>query len=133
MIWSRICSCTVALSIGTSTSIRRSKLRGIQSADEIKTRAFAEGKPYPAPKQTMRECSRKTADDAFDTDVVGQSRQAGPQAAHPANDEVNGDARLRGNIEGVDCLWIDQRVQLRPNRRGPPGAGMFRLFFDAAH
>ena len=35
MIWSRICSCTVGFMIGTSTSTRRSRLRGIMSAEPI--------------------------------------------------------------------------------------------------
>ena len=35
MIWSRICSCTVGLVIGTMTSTRRSRLRGIMSAELI--------------------------------------------------------------------------------------------------
>ena len=45
MIWSRICSWTVAFSIGTRVSIRRSRLRGIQSAEEMKTLALGEGRP----------------------------------------------------------------------------------------
>ena len=35
MIWPSTCSCTVALRIGHSTSTRRSRLRGIMSAEEI--------------------------------------------------------------------------------------------------
>ena len=35
MIWPRTCSCTVGLRIGHSTSTRRSRLRGIMSAEEI--------------------------------------------------------------------------------------------------
>src|SRR4051812_36761913 len=35
MIWSSTCSCTVGLRIGHKTSTRRSRLRGITSADEI--------------------------------------------------------------------------------------------------
>src|ERR1039457_4734105 len=35
IIWPRSCSCTVALRIGHSTSTRRSRLRGIMSAEEI--------------------------------------------------------------------------------------------------
>src|SRR5215468_12310292 len=40
MIWSSTCSCTVGLRIGQSTSTRRSRLRGIISADEIYTADF---------------------------------------------------------------------------------------------
>ena len=35
MIWSSTCSCTVAFVIGHSTSTRRSRLRGIMSAEEM--------------------------------------------------------------------------------------------------
>src|SRR5215475_3783969 len=35
MIWSRTCSCTVGLRIGHSASTRRSRLRGIISADDM--------------------------------------------------------------------------------------------------
>src|SRR5262249_11167432 len=35
MIWSSTCSCTVGLRIGHRTSTRRSRLRGIMSADEM--------------------------------------------------------------------------------------------------
>src|SRR5262249_37033053 len=45
MIWSSTCSCTVGLRIGQSTSTRRSRLRGIISADEMYTAAFGCGNP----------------------------------------------------------------------------------------
>src|SRR5205823_9277073 len=51
MIWSSTCSCTVALRIGHRTSTRRSRLRGIMSAEEMYTAALACGRPCPAPKQ----------------------------------------------------------------------------------
>src|ERR1041384_7013643 len=35
IIWSSTCSCTVGLRIGHSASTRRSRLRGIMSADEM--------------------------------------------------------------------------------------------------
>ena len=35
MIWSSTCWCTVGLRIGHSDSTRRSRLRGIMSADEL--------------------------------------------------------------------------------------------------
>src|SRR6185295_290646 len=51
MIWSSTCSCTVGFRIGHKTSTRRSRLRGIMSADEMYTAAFGCGSPSPAPKQ----------------------------------------------------------------------------------
>ena len=51
MIWPSTCSCTVGLTIGHSTSTRRSRLRGIMSADEKYTAAFGCGSAWPSPKQ----------------------------------------------------------------------------------
>src|ERR1700730_10998927 len=51
MIWSSTCSCTVGLSTGHSTSTRRSRLRGMRSADEMYTAALGCGNGWPAPKQ----------------------------------------------------------------------------------
>ena len=50
-IWPSTCSCTVGLRIGHSTSTRRSRLRGIMSAEEKYTAAFGCGNGWPAPKQ----------------------------------------------------------------------------------
>ena len=58
MICSTICLLTVLFSIGTSTSTRPFRLRGIQSAEDTKTLASVEGKPWPSPTQTIRPCSR---------------------------------------------------------------------------
>src|ERR1035437_2440013 len=44
MIWPRTCSCTVELRIRHSTSTRRSRLRGIMSAEEISIAALACGR-----------------------------------------------------------------------------------------
>ena len=59
MIWSRIWSCTVALVIGVISSTRRSKLRVIQSAEEMNSLALSWGSSRPLAKQMMRLCSRK--------------------------------------------------------------------------
>ncbi len=59
MIWLRIWFLTVGFSASTRVSTRRVRFRPIQSALEKNTRAFFVGKPWPLPKQTMRECSRK--------------------------------------------------------------------------
>ena len=58
MIWLVICSRTVGFLVSTSVSTLRFRFRSIQSADEMKTRAFADGRRLPFPKQTIRECSR---------------------------------------------------------------------------
>ena len=59
MIWDTICALTVPFVISTNVSTRRFKLRLIQSAEDMNTFAFLWGRPWPLPKQTMRECSRK--------------------------------------------------------------------------
>src|SRR5690606_34651812 len=51
MIWFRTCSCTVGLTIGHRTSTRRSRLRGIMSAEEKYTAALGCGSACPSPKQ----------------------------------------------------------------------------------
>src|SRR2546423_13536943 len=51
MIWSRTCSWTVELRIGHSTSTRRSRFRGMRSAEEMYTAALGCGSGWPAPKQ----------------------------------------------------------------------------------
>ena len=58
MICPTICSLTVGFMISTSVSTRRVRFLPIQSAEEMKTRAFFDGRPDPLPKQTIRECSR---------------------------------------------------------------------------
>ncbi len=59
MICCSTCWCTVGLSIGTRDSTRRSRLRGIQSAEDMNTFDLALGIGSPLAKQTTRPCSRK--------------------------------------------------------------------------
>src|SRR3546814_15620701 len=60
---------------------------------------------------------QEPSDDALHPDVLGQSRHAGPEAADATDDQVDGNAGLRGLVEGIDDLRIDQGVQLGPDRR----------------
>src|SRR3546814_7136937 len=64
---------------------------------------------------------QEPSDDALHPDVLGQSRHAGPEAADATDDQVDGNAGLRGLVEGIDDLRIDQGVQLGPDRRRQPG------------
>jgi hypothetical protein len=59
MIWSSTWSCTVAFSTGVINSTRRSRLRVIQSAEEMNRRALSCWAGRPLAKATMRLCSRK--------------------------------------------------------------------------
>jgi len=54
----------------------------------------------------------ETVDDAADADVFAEAGDAGPEAADPANDHVDGDALLRGGVEGVGDLLVDEGVDL---------------------
>ena len=130
MICCSTCWCTVGFSIGTRTSTRRSRLRGIQSAEEMKTRALVEGIGCAVGEGDDAGVLQEAADDALDPDVLRQARNAGPQAADAADDQVDRHAGLAGGVEGVDDLRIDQGVQLgpdggrlaRPWRSSPPSA-----------
>ena len=122
MIWSRICRWTVRFSIGTSVSIRRSRLRGIQSADEMNTSASRDGSVWPLPKQMIRACSRKRPT-MLDPDVLRQAGDARPQAADAADHEVDADTGPRAFVQLIDDRGIDQRVQLDPDSRRFAGAG----------
>ena len=64
--------------------------------------------------------------------LLGQARNAGPQAADAAHDEVDLDAGLARLVELVDDLRVDQRVHLHPDRRRPTGLGVRDLLVDVA-
>ena len=94
MIWSSTCWWTVGFSIGQSSSTRRSRLRGIQSADEMNTLACGDGSVLPLPKQTMRACSRKRPTMLLTRIFSERPGDAGPQAADAAHHQVDLHARL---------------------------------------
>ena len=127
MIWSTICACTVGLVISTSVSIRRSRLRSIQSAEEMKTRASGDGRPWPLPKQTMRLCSRKRPMIDLTRMFSREPRDPGAQAADAAHHHVDLHPGLARGIERVDHLRVGDGVQLDPDLRRPPGAGVLDL------
>ena len=57
---------------------------------------------------------------------------AGPQAADAADDQVDPDARLRGVVERLDDLRVDQRVHLGDDPRRAAGLGVLGLAVDQA-
>src|SRR3546814_6118234 len=73
---------------------------------------------------------QEPSDDALHPDVLGQSRHAGPEAADATDDQVDGNAGLRGLVEGIDDLRIDQGVKLGPDRRRQPGPRVADLVLD---
>src|SRR5262245_5421976 len=72
----------------------------------------------------------EATDDALDADIVGEARDAGPQAAYAADDEIDLDAGIARDIEGIDQPGIDQRVELGPDLGRAPRLGMGDLLLD---
>jgi hypothetical protein len=72
----------------------------------------------------------KPADDALDPDIVRQPRNAGPETADAANDEIDLDAGIAGNIKGVDDARIDEGVELGPDLRRATRLGVGDLLLD---
>ena len=83
--------------MGNITSTRRWKLRGIQSALDRKTCASSPGLNTIDPAVLQ-----EAIDDAADADVLGDARQARPQAADAAHDQVDRHAGLAGAVQGLD-------------------------------
>jgi len=54
----------------------------------------------------------EAVDNAANADVFAEAGDAGPEAADAADDHVDGDALLRGSVEGVDDLLVDEGVDL---------------------
>src|SRR3546814_15816149 len=52
------------------------------------------------------------------------------RSADATDDQVDGNAGLRGLVEGIDDLRIDQGVQLGPDRRRQPGPRVADLVLD---
>ena len=72
----------------------------------------------------------EAADDALHVDVLGEARNARPQAADAAHDEVDLHAGLARLVERVDDLAVDQRVHLHPDGGRAPGLGVVHLLAD---
>ena len=73
---------------------------------------------------------KEAADDGSDLDVLRQARDAGPQAADAAYNELDRDAGLTRAIERVDHRLVDQRVELCPDLRRAAGFCVRDLIVD---
>ena len=104
----------------TSTSTRRSRLRCIMSAEPIQAGRLA-AVLEPEDPAVLEEA----AQDRAHLDRLGQAGHAGAQRADAADQQLDGHARLRGEVERVDDRLVDDRVGLDPDpgRRGRPGGG----------
>ncbi len=73
---------------------------------------------------------QETADDAADPDRFRKPRDARPEAADAADDQVDLHAGLRRQIEAVDHQGIDQGVGFDDDVRRPAGPGRIDLTVD---
>src|SRR5690606_36397048 len=55
----------------------------------------------------------ETPHDRAHVDVLGDARNAGPQAADAAHDQVDADARAGSLVQRADDLGLYERIQLR--------------------
>ena len=112
-------------SIGTMTSTRRWKLRGIQSALERYTSSLP-----PFAKQKTRPCSRKRSMSARTSIVSRHLGTPGRRQQMPRTSSVIVHPRLRRAVERLDDVGVDERVHLRDDLRRPPRARVLRLARD---
>lgn len=75
----------------------------------------------------------KPADDGSYLNILAQTWDAGSEATYPPGHDFDLDAGLRGRIQGIDHLGVDQRIDLDPDARRPPGFGVFDLVVDLLH
>ena len=76
---------------------------------------------------------QEATDDALDHDVLAHTRQAAPQAADAAHDQVDFHAGRRCAVERKDRIGIDQRVHLRDDASWAALARMLRLAINQFH
>ena len=73
---------------------------------------------------------QETPYDALDCNVFGKAGNTRTQATHATDDQRDRYASLRGAIQGFDHAGVDERIELGPNRRRPPGLRMGDLGLD---
>ena len=102
------CSCVRAVSSHTrsSTSTRRSRLRCMRSA----LPSHHSGSPSLS-KDMTRRVLEEAADDRAHPDGLRQPGHAGAQRADAADQQLDRHAGLRGLVQRVDDLLVDQRVR----------------------
>ena len=83
MIWCSTCWCTVGFSTGVITSTRRSRLRGIQSAERDEHARLVGGHRLAVGERDDAGVLQKPSDDALYTDVFGQPRTPGRRQQMP--------------------------------------------------
>ena len=111
----------IGSSTGASTSIRRSRFRGIRSALPIHVETRS-----PAWKERIRLCSRNGPSTLRTVMPSLRPGHPGTQLADAARDRLDDDPCPRGRVERLDDLGIDERVHLDPDACGLPLASAAR-------
>ena len=62
--------------------------------------------------------------------ILGDAGYAGPKTTNAAHDEIDGNTRFACAVQRIDNARIDKRVQLGPDRGGPPSFGVGYFAFD---
>ena len=107
------------------TSMRRTKLRGIQSADAMYTSHASGG-----PNANTRLCSRKRSTTLMTRMRSDSPLTPAPQAADAAHEQIDVDARLARRVERADRRRVDERVHLGDDARRLALARPLRLLAD---
>src|SRR5258708_35202928 len=76
---------------------------------------------------------QEAADDALDPDILRKARDTGTKTANAAHHEFDLHPGLARGIERVDHARVDQRIELRPDRRGTTRPRVLDLRCNAFH
>ena len=110
---------------GKAISTRRKKLRSIQSA----LARYSSLRAVVAEVEHARVLE-EAADDRAHADVLRNARDARPQRAQAADDEVDLHAGARGAIQRLDDLRIHQRIHLGDDAAGRARRGVLGFAVD---
>src|SRR5690606_31860877 len=98
-------------SLDTPVEVARHHVRGADVDGRLwRRQALAATEAIDA--RVLQEAANK----AFHSDILRKARNAGPQTADAAHDEVDFDTGLARLVERGDDLRIDQGIHLRPDR-----------------
>ena len=72
----------------------------------------------------------ETPNDRADANIFGEPRNAGPQATESANDQIDGDSRLRCVDQRIDDVGVFELVHFGDDARRLAGFLMFDFALD---